>query len=286
MAVTYTDENKYPLLDSGSSNWGAVANAVYIMISKGFELTLEAGENLSQHDCVCMKTDGKMYKADADDLTLLPPLGFVPYAITSGQEGKVRGFGWIDFNASWAVAASLSFSPGDLVFASSTAGQISKTRHSSNQLNIGMAKGETNASFITRILINPVHEPTPKNIYHYLYKVEDLGAGSDIANREFFVHPKSIELLSVGILAQGASAGIDDSNTCVINIQDDAGNSIISKTYNTTTTYPDNDYEDLGGLNATHKLLDAGEHLEFDITNGTNANPPAFFIVIEYVIRS
>lgn len=112
------------------------------------------------------------------------------------------------------------------------------------------------------------------------YWVEDLGAGVDIANRPIFVNPKAVTINSIGILTQGAPAGVDDSNTAVIEIKDDAANSLVSKTYNTATQPPSSDYADLGNL--SNASLAAGEHLNLNVTQGATANMPAFGIVIEY----
>jgi predicted RecA/RadA family phage recombinase len=112
--------------------------------------------------------------------------------------------------------------------------------------------------------------------------VEDLGAGADISARPIFVSPTACTLLSAGILTQGAPAGIDDSNTCVLALKNDGGDTIVTKTYNTATQPPDGDYEDLGGLDADHKVLSAGEHVTLDVTQGTTADMPAFVVVLEY----
>jgi len=110
--------------------------------------------------------------------------------------------------------------------------------------------------------------------------IEDLGAGSDIADRPIFVNPKAVTIESIGILTEGAPAGIDDDNTAVILVEDDASNAIVTKTYNTATQPPSSDYEDLG--NVDNASLNAGEHLLFSLTQGAAANMPAFSIVIEY----
>lgn len=112
------------------------------------------------------------------------------------------------------------------------------------------------------------------------YWLEDLGAGDDIASRPFFVNPKAVTVNSIVILTQGASAGVDDSNTVVIEIKDDAANSLVSKTYDTDPQPPDSDYADLGTL--SNASLAAGEHLNLNVTQGATANMPAFGVVIEY----
>ena len=112
------------------------------------------------------------------------------------------------------------------------------------------------------------------------YHVEDLGAGADISNRPIFVDPKAVTINSIGILTEGAPAGVDDANTSVIEIKDDAANAVASKTYNTGTQPPSSDYEDLGTI--TNGSLNAGEHLTLSETNGATANLPAHQIIIEY----
>ena len=116
-----------------------------------------------------------------------------------------------------------------------------------------------------------------------LVRVEDLAAGADISGRPIFVHPRKVTLSSVGILTEGAPADVDDSNTAVLEVADDADNSIVSKTYSTATQPPDADYEDIGALSATHKVLAAGEHLKLNVTQGTTADLPAFSLVLRYV---
>lgn len=292
MTISYTDEAKFPLMDSGGGNWGGIFNGILEALDAGLELTFLAGENIPAKNAVSLsRVDGKIYRAKNDDLTLMPPLGFAPYAITSGSQGKVRWFGWIDVDTSFSSGVSVSFADGDCIYAASHPGWITKTRPKNASL-IGLAKSNTSVASVagmdiswnTRVLIHPqlCHSKVTQKAQ---IAIEDLAADADIAAREIFVHPTAIELLSVGILAQGASAGIDAANTCVIEITDDATNSIVSKTYNNVTTFPDNDYDDLGALDGTHKILAAGEHLEINVTNGATANPPAFLVIIEYMLR-
>ena len=284
MTISYTEEAKYPLLDDGGRNWGSVINGVLEDLDAGREVTLNAGETLKKHDLVCMKsTDGKMYKADCDDLTLSPPIGFVTTDTASGTDGKVRGFGWIDFEASWAVADSLSYAHGQLIYCDSTAGRISSNRPK-NAIVIGKVKEDTDASFITKMFINPLEEKN-KITQMVHVPVEDLSAGSDIATRPVLVAATAIELVAIGVLSQGTPAGVDDSNTAVIAIADDAANTIITKTYDTSNAFPTNDYEDLGVLDSTHKILDEGEHITLSVTNGATADLPSFIVVVEYILR-
>jgi len=119
-----------------------------------------------------------------------------------------------------------------------------------------------------------------------LVRVEDLAAGADISARPVFVHPRPVTLVSIGILTEGAPAGVDDDNTAVIALADDAANEIVSKTYNTAAQPPDTDYEDLGELDATHKVLAAGEHVTLSVTQGATADLPALSLVLRYVPKN
>lgn len=114
------------------------------------------------------------------------------------------------------------------------------------------------------------------------YQVEDLAADGDIAARSLFVCPTGFKftLSSVAIISQGSAAGIADGHTCAIAVLNGT-DSIVSKTYKTDPAFPaDGTADDLGALNDTHKVLDADDVLKFSVTNGTNANPPAFILQI------
>ena len=52
MDVTYTEESKFPLLDSGGGNWGAVINSMLSDVDAGPEITVQAAENIGQYDAV------------------------------------------------------------------------------------------------------------------------------------------------------------------------------------------------------------------------------------------
>jgi hypothetical protein len=121
MALSYTTHQKFPLLDTGGNNWGAIINAALTAMDAGREITLEAGENISQYDAVYVKSDGKIYKAKADSASTMPAIGICPYAITSGNDGKIRVVGWIQ-NAGWAWTIGAK-----LYLSNSTAGGLTET---------------------------------------------------------------------------------------------------------------------------------------------------------------
>lgn len=113
--------------------------------------------------------------------------------------------------------------------------------------------------------------------------VEDLAADADIADLPVFVHPLANTLQKIGILTKGAPAGVDDANTVVVTLKDSAGNTIVTKTYDTGTQPPNAAYEDLGALDVTHKVLTAGEHVELFVTQGATGDMPAFDLVFTTV---
>jgi len=117
----------------------------------------------------------------------------------------------------------------------------------------------------------------------FSYQIEDLSADADIADRPLLVIPTgyALTLTDIKVLSQGAPAGIDDSNTCVVVVKN-GSSAIVTKTYNTGTAFPaSGTAASLGALSATYKILAAGEIVKFSITNGTNANPPAFMVQLE-----
>jgi len=141
--MDYSPEAKYPLPADGTENWGAILNAFLTALDKGIEYTLIAGEAIAQYDCICIKTDGKMWKAKADSTTTMYLTGFATEAVTLGSSGKLRLLGWIE-NPSWA------WTPGDLLYLSdSVAGGITITPPATNVYPVAVAKT------VTKIAIYP-----------------------------------------------------------------------------------------------------------------------------------
>jgi hypothetical protein len=155
MTTSYTDEAKFTLLDDGSKNWGAVINEMLEALDKGAELTFVYGETVVAGDVVAISlADGKLYKAESNTETLTPALGFAPNAVTVGNKGKVRWFGWIDVDTSFSYTDSVSWSPGQAAYVGSVAGRLAKTRYSWANA-VGYAKSFTDDDFTTRFMIHP-----------------------------------------------------------------------------------------------------------------------------------
>ncbi len=144
MAISYTEEMKLALLDSGSGNWGAVQNGLMTSIDAGYEITLTADEDLSagQYKVIYIDSSDKMKLAKADADATMPAIGLLPNNVDNAVEGKVRVSGWIE-NGGWA------WTPGALLYLSaSTAGALTETKPTKAQV-IGVAKTAT------KILIIP-----------------------------------------------------------------------------------------------------------------------------------
>lgn len=112
--------------------------------------------------------------------------------------------------------------------------------------------------------------------------IEDLAAGADIAARVAYANPLAGQLVSVGLLLVGASAGVDNSNTCVVAITTAAAGSIVSKTYNAGTPMTSNALNDLGALDGSNKILAAGAPIKIAVTNGATADTPPMMLVIRF----
>jgi hypothetical protein len=120
------------------------------------------------------------------------------------------------------------------------------------------------------------------------YRIEDLAAGVDIADRVLRVVPagQSYTLVKASIIPEGAAAGVDAGNTCVVTLKNGA-NTIVAKTYNDATPLPNAGVEgDLGALDATHKIMAAGASLKLSVTNGATADPSGLLLQIAYTLAT
>lgn len=168
-----------------------------------------------------------------------------------------------DINTAAAIALSKLAIASGSVMIGNTSG-VGAAAAVSGDATVGTTGVVTlNAAHQEQIVIVPQANPT---------------AGEDISALPMYVHPRANTIQSIGILWEAASAGIDTDNTSVITFTDDASNTIVTKTYSTSSP-PTADYADLGAL-STHNVLTAGEHVLMTITNGAAADLPAFKVVI------
>jgi len=114
----------------------------------------------------------------------------------------------------------------------------------------------------------------------YPILVENLAAGADITDRPVLGTQYGGSFSAISILTKGAPSGVDDSNTVVITLKNSAGETIVTKTFNTATQPPTKTIMDLGALLITE--LTAGQFMLLSVTTGTTANMPAFELNVEY----
>ena len=95
-------------------------NGAVINVSGASSLTKVAGENLSGHRAVCVKSDGKVYYADSSDIATKGVLGVTQNAVSANENVTVMTYGQLSNVGGW------SFTAGNPVFVTSN-GQISST---------------------------------------------------------------------------------------------------------------------------------------------------------------
>ena len=179
------------------------------------------------------------------------------------------------------MAAFYKFKNRDIFRALATAFDVA-AGHDHNGTNSKAVSGASLAA----ASVTPAKMSATANTRFLSIPIENLAGGADITASAVFAVPAGMTatLTKASIIMQGSAAGVDDANTCVIALSDGT-NAIVSKTYNTATTMPAANAEgDLGELNATHKVLAAGERLHFTVTNGATADTPAMVLQVAYTL--
>jgi hypothetical protein len=236
-----------------------------------------AGEALTEGDVLTMKTDGKCYKADADDSTLRPAIGVAEMTVASAANVGVVTAG--------KIGGLSSLTKGAAVFLSATAAGTTQTEPAAYGQVLGKAISAT--EYVVAIA-NQL--PTNAKTKVVVYQVENLAANADIGDgaaanaRSLFAAPAAVTLTKISVVGQAAPAGVDDSNTAVLTVHHNAAaTAIVTKTYNTGTVFPAaNTKTSLGTLDTTEKILAADDTVRLSVVNGTNADLPAFLVLIEY----
>lgn len=105
------------------------------VIASDFIMSLLAGENITAQDAVFIKvSDGKIYKCDADDLTLMDFVGFAQETVTIGNAVTVRIADKMDGFSGLTIGARY--------YLSGTAGAITSTAPT-NIKSVGVAVSAT-----------------------------------------------------------------------------------------------------------------------------------------------
>ncbi len=111
----------------------------------GVYISLTAGEALATCEAVYMKSDGKVWKADADAISTMPVIGIVMAAISANASGNILLHG-IFRDDSWA------WTVGGFVYASGTLGGLTQTQPSGTDGVIQVVGIATHAN---RMLVQP-----------------------------------------------------------------------------------------------------------------------------------
>jgi len=110
--------------------------------------------------------------------------------------------------------------------------------------------------------------------------VENLAAGADITDRIVYAASTGLVIDSVILFTQGTPAGIDDSNTVVLSLKNEGGQTLLTKTFNTANQPPTSDSVDLSSLLDTdYTTLSTGDILLLNVMCGTAANMPGFGLI-------
>jgi len=255
------------------------AEAAISAKSIGERFACTAGESLTAGTVVAIKdADGYCYKADADDSTIRPAMGWVVQGYSSGATVQVVSKG--------ILTGFTSLTKGAPVYLSGTAGSYTQTAPSYPQV-IGYALTATDVRIdIQRPLDSSVASTSLKKKL-LVYAVENLAANADIGDgtaanaRTMFLAPSALTLTSIKLYSRGTQSGIDDSNTFAIKIYN-ATATVVSGTYGSTPSYPANyTLTSLGTLSNT--TVASGAAVKLEVINGTNADPAAFDLYLEYV---
>lgn len=197
MTISYTEMAKLALLDTGSSNWGAVFNAALTQFDQGIILSFDAGENLLEFDAVYISAEDEVKKADGDDATKRPCIGIALADTDSGDSVKVLVIGWADYDDT--ALAALAASGGDNLYLSATAGQLTTSPVIVHPQVIAQAITDTTAN-ITRIFILAGMQVGEIIQQAHIEDVPELSEANEIDNADA-INEILAALEAVGILA-------------------------------------------------------------------------------------
>ncbi len=112
------------------SNWWSHVNALHHHILSAVNVTypisgtvvddMTAGENLVLGDAVYKKSDGKVWKSDADATTTMPVIALAAETVNADASGKFLLQGFV-YKAAW------NWTVGGIIYASITSGELSQT---------------------------------------------------------------------------------------------------------------------------------------------------------------
>lgn len=115
------------------------------------------------------------------------------------------------------------------------------------------------------------------NLKTQSYSVENLAAAADISGRAVFFFPQAGSFQSAHIFMAANSAAIDANNTAVVTLK--IANTAIATLTRTANTELNTMYALTNATGATVQRA-ANTAITMDVTQGTNADLPAFELVV------
>lgn len=136
---------------------------------------------------------------------------------------------------------------------------------------------------VTTLPIHPSQVQPPLKSQVFQYKLADLAADADLSATGIIRFPWAGVVKEIAIVGETASSGIDASNTSVWNFKV-GSNTVATKTYNNTTTFPSAGTADTFTISSANAARAGGDVMTLDITNGSTANLPVvnIFVLYEY----
>jgi hypothetical protein len=117
MSVTHTET----LASSSNNSAFPISKTAWIASHNGVRYTFTAGENIGAYQLVYVKSDGKIWKSQANAVGTMPADGMTLGAVSTNATVDIMLLGVVT-NAGWA------FTPGVLLYQSAaTAGLITST---------------------------------------------------------------------------------------------------------------------------------------------------------------
>lgn len=110
---------------AGEASVAAKKNKIKDKEAQGVKVELVAGATLTKGDVVYVKSDGKVYKADADGSSTYPALFLVDQNVDSGADVQLLGVGMMK-DSDW------DFTIGGILYLSTTPGSMTQTAPTSS----------------------------------------------------------------------------------------------------------------------------------------------------------
>jgi len=223
-----------------------------------------AGAALTEGDILMMKSDGKCYKADADDSTLRPVIGVAGFTAANAANVSVVTRG--------QVGGLSSLTKGSLVYLSTTAGGTTQTMPTAYSQPVGMAISAT------QYVINIQRARQKQSVS--IHVPDPGGAGSGIlAGYVLWSPPVNVTITAAKHVPQAdwvAAAAANDGEVKIVNAA--VGN---LATLSVVTALASGSKNDMGTI--TNAAVVAGTNVTLTQTANGTANAPASVIQLEYI---